>query len=71
MAKEEALSVSEAMREAGVFSQQVYAAISCRRLKAVRENGRWRISRTSFNEWRKRLEARREFAGQERTAVTA
>jgi hypothetical protein len=65
MAKEQVLSVSEAMREAGVFSQQVYAAISGGRLKAVRNSGRWQISQTSFNEWKKRLETRRGLAASE------
>jgi hypothetical protein len=64
-AKSEYLSVGEAIREAGVFSQQIYLAISSRKLEATRENGRWRLSRSSFNTWRKRLEARRELAATE------
>ena len=37
--KTESLSVSEAAKEAVVFSQQIYTAISCGKLSATRENG--------------------------------
>jgi len=69
--KTEFLSVSQAMKEAGVFSQQIYLAISCGKLDATRDNGRWRISRTSFNAWRKRLQARRELIATEQQIAQA
>lgn len=66
--KTEFLSVSEAEKEADVFSQQIYTAISCGKLNASRENGHWRISRASFNAWKKRLHTRRELAASEQVA---
>jgi hypothetical protein len=66
--KDETIGVREAAQEADAYPQQVYAAIADGRLKAERlENGRWRISRTSFNTWRKRLETRRELAVTQQT----
>jgi hypothetical protein len=66
----EVLSVSEAMKEAGVFSQQIYTAISCGKLSATRENGHWRISRASFTAWKTRLETRRALAAREQVVNT-
>jgi hypothetical protein len=67
--KTEAIGVREAAQEADAYPQQVYAAIAGGKLKAERlENGQWRISRSSFNEWKRRLQTRRELAVPNRPA---
>ena len=55
----EVLEPKQAAIEAGVFTQQVYQAISDKLLAVQRRGGRVFIKRESFERWKANLQARR------------
>ena len=64
--KAKVLEPKQAAFEAGVFTQQVYAAIANKLLAVERRGGRVFIRRKSFERWKRNLEVRRRMRIEER-----
>lgn len=62
----ETLSPKEAAMLAGVHSTAIYRAAEAGHVRVIRSAGRVRIFRESFEQWRSRLETRRNLRQRER-----
>lgn len=69
MPQAETISAKEAAMLAGVHSTAIYRAIETGHVRVIRSAGQVRILRESFEDWRKRLEIRRELRKQEQEVV--
>jgi len=66
----ETISFKKAAMDANVHDQAIRRAVNRGLIKACRERGRVLIIKDSFDEWRKRLEIRRELRQRERDLMT-
>jgi len=66
MRQKELLEPKHAAIEAGVFTQQVYQAISNKLIAVERHGGRVFIRRESFERWKTNLQARRQMRIEEK-----
>jgi hypothetical protein len=71
MKQPELLEPKQAAIDAGVFTQQIYQAISDKLLAVDRRRGRVFIRRESFDRWKANLQAKRRMRVEEKQAQEA